>query len=165
MPREAHSGQAHHRAGQVADADRCRGVFRAIVRIEAHLSVCAGCRHVLEQWRETSGIDAFVSGEFEESLDQVSQRSKGLRAMLDCGDAAVFPCRPEVRVDGDAVDAVRSMKEDGDVSMATIGSLSVCRSLLKAGLVDRISLHTTTVTRFRRGNTNEATIQATMMIV
>ncbi|HYP23257.1 MAG TPA: GMC family oxidoreductase [Actinomycetota bacterium] len=30
--------------------------------------------HVLEQWRRTSGIDAFVSGEFVESLDQVSER-------------------------------------------------------------------------------------------
>lgn len=30
--------------------------------------------HVLEQWREVSGIDAFVSGEFDESLDQVSRR-------------------------------------------------------------------------------------------
>ena len=43
-------------------------------------------------------------------------------------------------VRGDAVEAVRAMKEDGNVSMATIGSLSVCRSLLKAGLVDRIRL-------------------------
>jgi dihydrofolate reductase len=43
-------------------------------------------------------------------------------------------------VRGDAVEAVRAMKEDGDVSMATIGSLSVCRSLLKAGLVDRLRL-------------------------
>lgn len=42
-------------------------------------------------------------------------------------------------VDGDAVEAVRSMKEDG-VSMATVGSLSLCRSLLEAGLVDRIRL-------------------------
>ena len=43
-------------------------------------------------------------------------------------------------VRGDAVEAVRAMKEDGEASMATIGSLSVCRSLLKAGLVDRIRL-------------------------
>jgi dihydrofolate reductase len=42
-------------------------------------------------------------------------------------------------VDGDAVEAVRSMKQDG-VSMATIGSLSVCRALLTAGLVDRLRL-------------------------
>ncbi len=43
-------------------------------------------------------------------------------------------------VDGDAVETVRSMKENGDVSMATIGSLSLCRSLLNAGLVDRFRL-------------------------
>ncbi|MGH2697728.1 MAG: GMC family oxidoreductase N-terminal domain-containing protein, partial [Actinomycetota bacterium] len=30
--------------------------------------------HVLEQWREVSGIDAFTSGEFEEHLDAVSAR-------------------------------------------------------------------------------------------
>jgi dihydrofolate reductase len=40
-------------------------------------------------------------------------------------------------VGGDAVDAVRTMKETGDRSMRTIGSLTLCRSLLVAGLVDR----------------------------
>ena len=40
-------------------------------------------------------------------------------------------------VAGDAVDAVRDLKENGDRSMRTIGSLSLCRSLLEAGLVDR----------------------------
>ena len=40
-------------------------------------------------------------------------------------------------VAGDAVDAVRAMKESGDTSMRTIGSLTLCRSLLEAGLVDR----------------------------
>ncbi len=38
---------------------------------------------------------------------------------------------------GDAVEAVRAMKRDGSSPMRTIGSLSLCRSLLKAGLVDR----------------------------
>ncbi|QPC82242.1 dihydrofolate reductase family protein [Phototrophicus methaneseepsis] len=37
----------------------------------------------------------------------------------------------------DAIEAVRQMKQEGDHSMRTIGSLSLCRSLLKAGLVDR----------------------------
>jgi dihydrofolate reductase len=37
----------------------------------------------------------------------------------------------------DAVEAVREMKAGGSVSMRTIGSLALCRSLLKAGLVDR----------------------------
>ena len=40
-------------------------------------------------------------------------------------------------VRGDAADAVRELKEEGDRSMRTIGSLALCRSLLQAGLVDR----------------------------
>jgi dihydrofolate reductase len=37
----------------------------------------------------------------------------------------------------DAVQAVRDMKSNGFRSLRTIGSLSLCRSLLNAGLVDR----------------------------
>jgi dihydrofolate reductase len=37
----------------------------------------------------------------------------------------------------DAVEAVREMKEQGTESMRTLGSLTLCRSLLSAGLVDR----------------------------
>jgi dihydrofolate reductase len=39
-------------------------------------------------------------------------------------------------ISGDAVEAVRQMKREGK-NMTTLGSLSLCRSLLKAGLVDR----------------------------
>ena len=37
----------------------------------------------------------------------------------------------------DPVETVREMKDKGTKSMRTIGSLTLCRSLLKAGLVDR----------------------------
>ena len=37
----------------------------------------------------------------------------------------------------DAVEAVQEMKTKGSQSMRTIGSLSLCRSLISAGLVDR----------------------------
>jgi dihydrofolate reductase len=37
----------------------------------------------------------------------------------------------------DPVAAVRAMKDEGSTSMRTIGSLTLCRALLKAGLVDR----------------------------
>src|SRR5215472_6340215 len=37
----------------------------------------------------------------------------------------------------DAVEVVRRMKANGSKSMRTIGSLTLCRSLLMAGLVDR----------------------------
>ena len=40
-------------------------------------------------------------------------------------------------IDGDAVAAVRDMKRD-TTRLRTIGSLSLCRSLLAAGLVDRL---------------------------
>ena len=40
-------------------------------------------------------------------------------------------------VDGDAVEAVRELKETSATPMRTIGSLTLCRSLLNAGLVDR----------------------------
>ena len=40
-------------------------------------------------------------------------------------------------VAAEAVEAVREMKANGSKSMRTIGSLSLCRSLLNAGLVDR----------------------------
>jgi dihydrofolate reductase len=40
-------------------------------------------------------------------------------------------------VTGDAIDAVRDMKANGSENMRTIGSLSLARSLLSAGLVDR----------------------------
>lgn len=40
-------------------------------------------------------------------------------------------------VSGDAVEAVAAMKRDGATPMRTLGSVSLCRSLLEAGLVDR----------------------------
>jgi dihydrofolate reductase len=40
-------------------------------------------------------------------------------------------------ISGDAVDAVGAMKRDGTSPMRTLGSLTLCRSLLEAGLVDR----------------------------
>jgi dihydrofolate reductase len=40
-------------------------------------------------------------------------------------------------VDEDPVEAVRSLKAESPHGLRTIGSLTLCRSLLKAGLVDR----------------------------
>ena len=40
-------------------------------------------------------------------------------------------------VSEDPVEAVREMKATGDQSLRTLGSLTLCRSLLSAGLVDR----------------------------
>ena len=40
-------------------------------------------------------------------------------------------------VSGDAVEAVRHLKDSGTRPLTTLGSLTLCRSLLTAGLVDR----------------------------
>jgi dihydrofolate reductase len=40
-------------------------------------------------------------------------------------------------VTGDPLEAVRSLKAEGERGLRTIGSLTLCRSLLAAGLVDR----------------------------
>jgi dihydrofolate reductase len=40
-------------------------------------------------------------------------------------------------VNEEAVEFVRKLKQDGDTPLTTLGSVSLCRALLKAGLVDR----------------------------
>ena len=41
-------------------------------------------------------------------------------------------------VRSDPVEAVRTLKRDGDAPLRTIGSATLCRSLVEAGLVDRL---------------------------
>ena len=70
----------------------------------------------------------------EEGVDELTQMSKvvfssTLQAPLSWANTRL--------VGGDAVDAVRTMKEDGDTDLRTLGSLSLCRALITAGLVDR----------------------------
>jgi dihydrofolate reductase len=70
----------------------------------------------------------------EEFMDDLTRRTKlvfsrTLDAPLSWDNARL--------VDQDAAAAVRSLKEESDVPLRTLGSLSLCRSLLAAGLVDR----------------------------
>jgi dihydrofolate reductase len=44
------------------------------------------------------------------------------------------------RVATDPVEAVRELKDEGTESLRTLGSLTLCRSLLAAGLVDRFRI-------------------------
>ena len=55
--------------------------------------------------------------------------SSTLTAPLEWGNAEL--------VAGDAVEAVRAMKQQDGPPLHTLGSLALCRSLLHAGLVDR----------------------------
>ena len=55
-------------------------------------------------------------------------------------------------ISGDAVEAVRAMKREGDKPLTTLGSVSLCRSLLTAGLVDRFRVVVFPVITGRTGN-------------
>jgi dihydrofolate reductase len=79
------------------------------------------------------GTDAFTPEE-ETSVDGLTQASKvvfssTLEEPLSWANTTL--------VRGEAVDAVRTMKEGPSGILSTIGSLSLARSLLRAGLVDR----------------------------
>jgi dihydrofolate reductase len=80
-----------------------------------------------------AGTDEFNADE-EASVDELTRATKlvfssSLEEPLTWANATL--------VRDDAVEVVRAMKEDGTGILSTIGSLSLCRSLLQAGLVDR----------------------------
>jgi dihydrofolate reductase len=79
------------------------------------------------------GQDDFRPEE-EASVDELTQAPKVVfSTSLD--DPLTWPNARLVR--DDAVEAVRAMKAEGSGILSTIGSISVARSLLRAGLVDR----------------------------
>ncbi|MEA2434089.1 MAG: hypothetical protein QOG54_1546 [Actinomycetota bacterium] len=80
-----------------------------------------------------AGTDEFNADE-EASVDELTRATKvvfstSLEEPLTWANATL--------VRGDAVEAVREMKSDGVGVMSTIGSLTLCRALLRDGLVDR----------------------------
>ena len=80
-----------------------------------------------------TGQAEFTADE-EASVDQLTRASKVVfSASLD--EPLTWANSTLVR--DDAIDAVRALKESAPGLISTIGSLSLCRSLLRAGLVDR----------------------------
>jgi dihydrofolate reductase len=80
-----------------------------------------------------AGTEEFTADEAE-SVDELTRASKvvfssSLDAPLTWANATLER--------NDPVEAVRGMKESGTGLLSTIGSLTLCRSLIKAGLVDR----------------------------
>ncbi|MGA9594962.1 MAG: dihydrofolate reductase family protein [Acidimicrobiia bacterium] len=87
----------------------------------------------MAEGRNPDGTDGFSDDE-QAAIDGLTRASKVVfSSTLD--EPLSWPNSTLVR--GDAVDAVRAMKEDGSGLLTTIGSVSLCRSLVTAGLVDR----------------------------
>jgi dihydrofolate reductase len=79
------------------------------------------------------GQDEFNADE-EASVDELTRASKVVFS-TSLEDPLTWP--NSTLVSGDAVEAVRALKAEGSGILSTIGSLSLCRTLLQAGLVDR----------------------------
>ena len=90
-------------------------------------------------------MSGFAAGETPEGIDELREDEEASVDELTRAQKVVFSSSLEepltwansTLVRGDAVEAVRAMKESGGGILSTIGSLSLCRSLLRAELVDR----------------------------
>jgi dihydrofolate reductase len=93
-------------------------------------------------YRQMSG---FAAGEVPAGMDEFRAEEEASVGGLTQASKVVFSSSLEepltwantTLVRDEAVDVVRAMKEDGSGILSTIGSLSLSRSLLRAGLVDR----------------------------
>lgn len=80
-----------------------------------------------------AGTDEFSTDE-EASVDGLTQASK---VVFSASLEEPLSWANSTLVRDDAIGVVREMKADGSGLLSTIGSVSLCRSLLRAGLVDR----------------------------
>ena len=81
--------------------------------------------------------DASESDEPTDEDAAMAELSKASKVVFSSTLQAPLSWANTQLVTGDAVEAVEAMKEDGTSPMTTLGSLTLCRSLLEAGLVDR----------------------------
>ncbi len=90
-------------------------------------------RHTLLMGANTYRLMSRLADEGEPGTEELAGMSKVVFSSTLSNPLAW----PNTRlVSGGAVEAVRAMKADG-AEMRTLGSVSLCRSLLQAGLVDR----------------------------
>ena len=90
-------------------------------------------------------MSGFAAGETPEGTDEFNADEQASVDELTQAPKVVFSASLEepltwansTLVRDDAVEAVRAMKAGGSGLMSTLGSITLCRSLLRAGLVDR----------------------------
>ena len=90
-------------------------------------------------------MSGFAAGEIPAGTDEFTADEEASVGGLTQASKVVFSASLEepltwantTLVRDEAVDVVRAMKEESSGLLSTIGSLSLCRSLVRAGLVDR----------------------------
>ena len=84
-----------------------------------------------------TGSEASESEQTTDEDASISELSEASKVVFSSTLEAPLSWANTRLVTGDAVKAVEEMKQDGTTPMTTLGSLTLCRSLLEAGLVDR----------------------------
>jgi dihydrofolate reductase len=88
-------------------------------------------------YRVMHGFASAPTEEFtDEEKESVAELTGAPKVVFSSTLEAPLPWENTQLVSGDASEAVAEMKRNG-TNMSTIGSLSLCRSLIEAGLVDR----------------------------
>jgi dihydrofolate reductase len=88
-------------------------------------------------YRQMYGFASAPESDFtEEERATIAELGRTPKVVFSSTLEAPLPWSNARLVSGDAVEAVAAMKREG-VNAVTVGSLSLCRSLLEAGLVDR----------------------------
>ena len=93
--------------------------------------------HTVLMGATTYRLMAGFAASGEEGVDQLAEVSK---VVFSSTLTEPLPWANTQLVTGDAVAAVRAMKEDSRIEIRTLGSVSLCRSLITAELVDRFRL-------------------------
>lgn len=78
------------------------------------------------------------SGVGSDEADSIAELADATKVVFSSTLEEPLPLANTTLVRGDAVAAVAAMKRDGSTPLRTVGSLTLCRSLLEAGLVDRL---------------------------
>jgi dihydrofolate reductase len=81
--------------------------------------------------------EADLRSEEEDSMTELTNASK---VVFSSTLQSPLPWANTQLISEDAVEAVRKMKQEDNSPLTTLGSVSLCRSLLKAGLVDRVRM-------------------------
>ncbi|HJR92674.1 MAG TPA: dihydrofolate reductase family protein [Acidimicrobiia bacterium] len=84
-----------------------------------------------------TGSEASESEQTTDEDASISELSEASKVVFSSTLEAPLSWANTWLVTGDAVKAVEEMKQNGTTPMTTLGSLTLCRSLLEAGLVDR----------------------------
>ncbi|MFN8418681.1 MAG: dihydrofolate reductase family protein [Anaerolineae bacterium] len=88
-------------------------------------------------YREMYGFTSQADLPSEEEAESISSLTNASKVVFSSTLEAPLPWANTRLISGDAVEAARKLKQESDRPLTTLGSVSLARSLIAAGLVDR----------------------------